>query len=286
MTRDAMRDWRVQDVAKDIVETHAQATPRDWGSHDHALYKLIVAKLLVAERDRIAALRSRPAPPDDLVSLVREWQEAMRETFPDGFEAMTEETQALVDRLEAIAARFDMTSTERYEQDSEAFYAATGYMAPGKDVPMAMGGQDEAERRAAHEAWIAERNRQQRDGLRDAAAALTTLARDYARTKEAAEVVYASSKANAEEVQRLSRDLETADKCNDILKGEVAAARQELDAALAERDEARGLHQELMFQVSSKFPDETRHQTAKRYLREHDRICGKGGPASAAREGQ
>ncbi len=68
MTRDVIMDWRVQDVAKDIVETHAQATPRDWGAPDHALYKLIVAKL-VAERDRIAAL-SRPALPDDLARAV------------------------------------------------------------------------------------------------------------------------------------------------------------------------------------------------------------------------
>ena len=98
---------------------------------------------------------------------------------------MTEETQALVDRL---------------EQDAGILEQHGGFPTVAADV-------------------------------RDAAAALTTLARDYARTKEAAEVVYASSKANAEEVQRLSRDLETADKCNDILKGEVAAARQELNEA-------------------------------------------------------
>ena len=59
---------------------------------------------------------------------------------------------ALVQRLEALAHRYDMTHAERYEADSEAFYAASGFMAPGKDVPMAMGGQNEQERRAAHEA--------------------------------------------------------------------------------------------------------------------------------------
>ena len=81
----------------------------------------------------------------------------------------------LVARLRAIAARFDMTSTERYEQDAEAFYAATGYMAPGKDVPMAMGGQNEAERRAAHEAWVVGRNRSQQQAIQEAADALSAL---------------------------------------------------------------------------------------------------------------
>jgi len=81
----------------------------------------------------------------------------------------------LVARLREIAARFDMTSTERYEQDSEAFYAATGYLSPGKDVPMAMGGQDETERRAAHEAWIAGRNRSQQQAIQEAADALAAL---------------------------------------------------------------------------------------------------------------
>jgi len=81
----------------------------------------------------------------------------------------------LVARLRAIASRFDMTSTERYEQDSEAFYAATGYMAPGKDVPMAMGWQNETERRVAHEAWIASRNRSQQQAIQEAADALAAL---------------------------------------------------------------------------------------------------------------
>ena len=78
----------------------------------------------------------------------------------------------LIDGLQAMAHRYDMTATERYEADSEAFYAQTGYMAPGKDVPMAMGGQDEAERRAAWDAWVAERNSDQKRMFLEAAAAL------------------------------------------------------------------------------------------------------------------
>jgi hypothetical protein len=81
------------------------------------------------------------------------------------------------ERLRALAARYDMTATERYEADAEAFYRETGFMAPGKDVPMAMGGQDEQERRAAHERWIAARNAQQQADILAGAAALEAQAR-------------------------------------------------------------------------------------------------------------
>jgi hypothetical protein len=85
---------------------------------------------------------------------------------------MAETTQGLIAALERMADRYDMTATERYEVDSELFYVATGYMAPGKDVPMAMGGQNEKERRDAHVAWVAERNAQQQADIRAAIAAL------------------------------------------------------------------------------------------------------------------
>jgi hypothetical protein len=47
----------------------------------------------------------------------------------------------------------------------------------------------------------------------------------------------------------------------------------EIERLRSERDEARALHQELMFQVGSKYPSESRHETAKRYLREHEDRC-------------
>jgi hypothetical protein len=80
--------------------------------------------------------------------------------------------ETLIAALERMADRYDMTATERYEADSDAFYLTTGYMAPGKDVPMAMGGQGDKERRAAQEHWIAGRNALQQAILRDAADAL------------------------------------------------------------------------------------------------------------------
>jgi hypothetical protein len=62
----------------------------------------------------------------------------------------------------------------------------------------------------------------------------------------------------------------------DALAAKLAAAEQQ-------RDEARALHQELMFQVGKKYPGETRHETAKRYIREHEN-CGHGGPCRATTE--
>ncbi len=35
-----------------------------------------------------------------------------------------------------------------------------------------------------------------------------------------------------------------------------------------------------MFQVGKKYPGETRHETAKRYIQEHEH-CGEGGPSQA-----
>lgn len=62
-----------------------------------------------------------------------------------------------------------------------------------------------------------------------------------------------------------------------------ADASKEIAALTAERDEARSLHQELIFQVGKRFRGETRHQTAKRYLQEHEDHCGQGGPSAEAK---
>lgn len=49
------------------------------------------------------------------------------------------------------------SALERFEREAEAFYDATGYMAPGKDVPAAMGATSDYEMRraCAWEAWCA-----------------------------------------------------------------------------------------------------------------------------------
>lgn len=85
---------------------------------------------------------------------------------------VTREREALIEKLMALANRYDMTATERYEADADAFYRETGYMSPGKDVPMAMGGQNERERRDAYDVWSAKRNQAQQAAILEAAAAL------------------------------------------------------------------------------------------------------------------
>lgn len=41
-----------------------------------------------------------------------------------------------------------------FEEQAEVFYQETGYMRPGKDVPMEMARDDEDERRAKYSAWV------------------------------------------------------------------------------------------------------------------------------------
>jgi hypothetical protein len=146
---------------------------------------------------------------------------------------------ALVARLEALAHRYDMTHTERYEADSEAFYAATGYMAPGKDVPMAMGGQNEQERRAAHEAWIAGRNMEQQYAIRDAAAALSRLTRE--RDEAQAEDTRKLLLLTAERHQRATAETALAEMTRVPLcpLEDYRQMRDRAEQAERERDEAR-----------------------------------------------
>lgn len=113
-----------------------------------------------------------------------------------------------------------------------------------------------------------------------AAAALTALARDLAVARQERAEAQRGEQAWVEIAAQDARD------AADRLAAAVRAARAETETAIKERDEARALHQELMFQVGKKFPGETRHETAKRYIQEHEDVCGHGGPASAAREGQ
>jgi hypothetical protein len=65
--------------------------------------------------------------------------------------------------LHVYLQRFSMTATERYEADAEAFYAATGLMAPGKDAPMAGNFGSEQERRDGYQSWVDDRNSRLQD---------------------------------------------------------------------------------------------------------------------------
>jgi len=59
--------------------------------------------------------------------------------------------------LGAGSAGSPESANERFEREAEAFYRATGYMAPGKDVPVGMGATSDYEMRRsiAWEAWCA-----------------------------------------------------------------------------------------------------------------------------------
>jgi hypothetical protein len=74
--------------------------------------------------------------------------------------------------LEQRAERLLMSYTARFEQDAEAFYRATGFIAPGRSVPAAMGGYDEDQRQVEWDKWIAEQNDLFRWALLAGAAAL------------------------------------------------------------------------------------------------------------------
>jgi hypothetical protein len=140
--------------------------------------------------------------------------------------------------------------------------------------------------------------------MQDAAAALTALARDLETARQERDALHAQATALGhvpylDRMQELAAARDEARKLAEnyvqMLANEraanlaaVRAARAETETAVKERDEARALHQELMFQVGSKWPGETRHETAKRYIREREdlgRLPPFGG-ASAAREGQ
>ena len=66
-----------------------------------------------------------------------------------------------IDRLRAALGSAPppeiLGATERFEREAEAFQQATGYMAPGKDVPIGMGATSDYEmrRELAWEAWRA-----------------------------------------------------------------------------------------------------------------------------------
>lgn len=53
---------------------------------------------------------------------------------------------------------------------------------------------------------------------------------------------------------------------------------EKLEQQLAARE---GQYNDLIMQVGKKFPDESRHETAKRYIQQHEQQCGQGGPVEA-----
>jgi hypothetical protein len=70
-----------------------------------------------------------------------------------------------------------MGHTERFELHAERFYRETGYMAPGKSVPMAMAGSfSDEDRHAAWDAWNHRQKQQWQQDMRDVLAVLEATA--------------------------------------------------------------------------------------------------------------
>ena len=54
----------------------------------------------------------------------------------------------------------------------------------------------------------------------------------------------------------------------ELLKTTTEALIRKCEALRDDRDEAQRLHQELLFEVATKHPRESRHETALRYIRQ------------------
>ncbi len=62
----------------------------------------------------------------------------------------------------------------------------------------------------------------------------------------------------------------------DLLKIATSALVEKLECMRNERDEARKMYNELIFAVGMKHPSESRHETAKRYIRNAESLDGAG----------
>ena len=92
--------------------------------------------------------------------------------------------------------------------------------------------------------------------------------------KEDALPVGTVEKATAYTLPELDREFlhdnpntqDVVDYINHQMQAAYAAGQAEVEALTAERDAYKLQYGDLVFQVSRKFKDETRHQTAKRYI--------------------
>ena len=86
----------------------------------------------------------------------------------------------LIARLEEQAKRNAMGYTERYDYDAERFYRETGFMAPGKSMPLEMcsGFDDETCRNDAWNAWTQQLRNDFQALLQDCLDSLRTTSQD------------------------------------------------------------------------------------------------------------
>lgn len=66
-----------------------------------------------------------------------------------------------------------------------------------------------------------------------------------------------------------------------VTEQKIRDLKADVSRLTAEGQKLHTLYYELLYEVGTKHPDETRHQTALRYLRTHENQCGQGGPVSA-----
>lgn len=84
--------------------------------------------------------------------------------------------EAIRARLEHYLRRTEMGYAERFDSDAEQFYRETGFMAPGKSMPLEMyqGEAHEARRQDAWNEWVVKMGRDFCALLRDAVDALSS----------------------------------------------------------------------------------------------------------------
>ena len=88
----------------------------------------------------------------------------------------SETTVTLAERLRAIVeykAAWKRDPSGSFERIAEQFYAETGLLAPGKSVPPAMGGYDEAERQQRWDEFTARLSAERDATILEAADVLT-----------------------------------------------------------------------------------------------------------------
>ena len=79
----------------------------------------------------------------------------------------------LIERVRGYLVESAMGYVERFDLQAERFYRETGYMAPGKSVPMAMAGSfSDEDRGAAWDEWNRLNKEQWQQDMRDVLAVL------------------------------------------------------------------------------------------------------------------
>lgn len=107
------------------------------------------ANHLYAQHEAKAGRAPAPSGERTIAGMPESFVNAMLSTFVDP-----------ILRAEPCPAAPEMLSaTERYERDAAQFYDDTGFIAPGKDVPAAMGGESYETRAGAFRAWLRLRDR-------------------------------------------------------------------------------------------------------------------------------